>query len=98
MMYLPELLQRNGDLDSIGSLGGVEVDVGSFLVVYDSHLVCDVLVELIETVQHVLKPVLWLLNRCSEIIKKKLAQFVIVKQCLLSNQPSNCVLLEGHTT
>lgn len=50
MMYLPELLQRNGDLNSIGSLSGVEVYVGSSLIVHDSHLVCDMPVDLIETV------------------------------------------------
>lgn len=40
-VYLPKLLQRNGDLDSIRSLGGVEVNVRSFLIGYDCHLVCD---------------------------------------------------------
>jgi len=98
LIYLPELLQRNGYLDSIWSLSGVEVDVGSFLIVYDSHLGWDMLVELIETVQHILKLSLWLKYRCSENIKKKLDQFVIVKQRLLSNQPYDCVLLKGHTT
>lgn len=50
MVDLPQLLQRNGDLDSIGSLSGVEIDVGGLLIENDSHLVCDLFGQLIETV------------------------------------------------
>lgn len=44
MVCLPELLQCDGDLDAVGGLSGVEVDVGSFLIVYHCHLACDLLV------------------------------------------------------
>ena len=50
IVYLPKLLQRNGDLDAIRSLSGVEIDVGSLLIDYDSHLVRNMFVQLIETV------------------------------------------------
>ncbi len=49
---VPKLLQGNGDFDSVGGLGGVKIDVGSFLVEYDCHFVCDVLVYLFDSMKH----------------------------------------------